>query len=171
MRARGGAAVTPSPQSAARTLTHASARREAGKYTQNTRIMRVQAEMAERCLELVRLPAGESCLLLDIGCGSGLSGEVLSEAGHMWVGLDISESMLEVAVGNEVEGDVLLADMGQGFGFRAGMFDGAIRCVSRDCLDFLALRHATGHPAPPRHATPPPRPVQRVGAAVAVLLR
>jgi 18S rRNA (guanine1575-N7)-methyltransferase len=55
--------------------------------------------------------------------------DVLSEAGHMWTGLDISPSMLDIAVEREVEGETLLADMGQGFGFRAGMFDGAIRSV------------------------------------------
>ena len=27
-------------------------------------------------------------------CGSGLSGEVLTEQGHYWVGFDISKSML-----------------------------------------------------------------------------
>lgn len=27
-------------------------------------------------------------------CGSGLSGEVLSEGGHVWVGVDISQPML-----------------------------------------------------------------------------
>jgi 18S rRNA (guanine1575-N7)-methyltransferase len=40
--------------------------------------------------------------LLDVGCGSGLSGEALSEAGHSWVGCDISEAMLDVAVEREV---------------------------------------------------------------------
>lgn len=30
----------------------------------------------------------------------------------------------------EVEGDLFLQDIGQGFGFRPGSFDGAIRCVS-----------------------------------------
>ena len=34
--------------------------------------------------------------------------------------------MLEVAVEREVEGDLLLGDMGQGLPFRAGTFDGAI---------------------------------------------
>jgi len=29
-----------------------------------------------------------------IRCGSGLSGECLTEQGHMWIGLDISSSML-----------------------------------------------------------------------------
>lgn len=37
---------------------------------------------------------GKPLLLLDIGCGSGLSGDVIEENGHMWVGLDISKSML-----------------------------------------------------------------------------
>ena len=27
-------------------------------------------------------------------CGSGLSGEALTEAGHFWVGVDISQHML-----------------------------------------------------------------------------
>lgn len=37
---------------------------------------------------------GEPKLLLDLGCGSGLSGEALTECGHQWVGMDISEAML-----------------------------------------------------------------------------
>jgi len=31
-----------------------------------------------------------------VGCGSGLSGETLSEEGHHWIGLDISPSMLSM---------------------------------------------------------------------------
>jgi 18S rRNA (guanine1575-N7)-methyltransferase len=49
--------------------------------------------MAYRCLELLNLTEGTK-YLLDIGCGSGLSGEILEEEGHLWVGLDISPSML-----------------------------------------------------------------------------
>lgn len=49
--------------------------------------------MAERCVQLLNLP-DEPCLVLDVGCGSGLSGEMLSEYNHMWVGLDISKHML-----------------------------------------------------------------------------
>ena len=37
--------------------------------------------------------------------------------------------MREVALDREVEGDLFLHDIGQGFGFRPGSFDGAIRCV------------------------------------------
>lgn len=32
--------------------------------------------------------------LLDIGAGSGLSGEILTEEGHQWVGVDVSGGML-----------------------------------------------------------------------------
>ena len=32
--------------------------------------------------------------ILDVGCGSGLSGEILTEEGHIWVGMDIAPSML-----------------------------------------------------------------------------
>ena len=58
--------------------------------------MDIQAQMTERCLELLLLPEDTPCLLLDIGCGSGLSGTVLEENGHMWIGMDISPSMLGI---------------------------------------------------------------------------
>ena len=100
---------------------------EAAKYTSNTRIMQIQSEMSERALELLALPEDESCFLLDIGCGSGLSGDCCEELGHCWVGLDISQAMLDIARERESEaGDVLCADMGQSLPFRAGSFDGAI---------------------------------------------
>ncbi|XP_050735677.1 probable 18S rRNA (guanine-N(7))-methyltransferase [Eriocheir sinensis] len=99
---------------------------EARKYTQNSRIIEVQEKCTERALELLALPPDTPGLLLDIGCGSGLSGEAITENGHYWVGMDISPSMLDVALEREVEGDMLLADMGSGMPFRPGMFDGAI---------------------------------------------
>ncbi|XP_008223794.1 PREDICTED: probable 18S rRNA (guanine-N(7))-methyltransferase [Prunus mume] len=100
---------------------------EARKYTRNSRIMEIQSELSHRALELLSLPEdGVPRLLLDIGCGSGLSGDTLSESGHQWIGLDISRSMLDVALENEVEGDLLLGDMGQGLGLRSGVIDGAI---------------------------------------------
>ena len=45
-------------------------------------------------------------MILDVGCGSGLSGEILTEEGHIWVGLDISRDMLNAAVERETEGDL-----------------------------------------------------------------
>ena len=72
--------------------------------------------MTYRCLELLDLPASEEAMvdddddeeddeeedrvrarpsyLLDIGAGSGLSGEILTEEGHQWVGMDVSGGML-----------------------------------------------------------------------------
>ncbi|XP_057537017.1 18S rRNA (guanine-N(7))-methyltransferase RID2-like isoform X2 [Amaranthus tricolor] len=100
---------------------------EARKYTSSSRIIDIQAKLSERALELLALPDdGVPRLLLDIGCGSGLSGETLSENGHNWIGLDISQAMLDVALEREAEGDLLLADMGQGLGLRPGVIDGAI---------------------------------------------
>ncbi|XP_021276479.1 probable 18S rRNA (guanine-N(7))-methyltransferase isoform X1 [Herrania umbratica] len=100
---------------------------EARKYTSSSRIAEIQTKLSERALELLALPDdGVPRLLLDIGCGSGLSGETITENGHQWIGLDISHSMLNVALEKEVEGDLLLGDMGQGLGLRPGVIDGAI---------------------------------------------
>ncbi|CAH2069649.1 unnamed protein product [Thlaspi arvense] len=86
---------------------------EARKYTSSSRIVEIQARLSERALELLALPEdGVPRLLLDIGCGSGLSGETLSESGHQWIGLDISASMLNLYA--------------HGLGIRAGVIDGAI---------------------------------------------
>ncbi|KAJ3238696.1 Williams Beuren syndrome chromosome region 22 protein [Chytriomyces hyalinus] len=98
---------------------------EAGKYTDNSRITAIQYDMTQRALELMCLPE-EPQLLLDIGCGSGLSGECLDEQGHHWVGMDVSPAMLAVANERDVEGDLFLQDIGQGVGYRPGSFDGAI---------------------------------------------
>uniref|UniRef100_A0A0D9VMB0 Methyltransferase type 11 domain-containing protein n=1 Tax=Leersia perrieri TaxID=77586 RepID=A0A0D9VMB0_9ORYZ len=100
---------------------------EARKYTTSSRIIEIQSRITERALELLALPNdGVPKLLLDIGCGSGLSGETLTEQGHHWIGYDISKSMLDVALERETEGDLLHADMGQGLGLRPGVIDGAI---------------------------------------------
>ena len=60
----------------------------------STRVQSIQAQMTHRAMELLALPEDESAFLLDIGCGSGLSGEILDEYGHIWVGCDIAPSML-----------------------------------------------------------------------------
>ncbi|EIM89864.1 williams-Beuren syndrome critical region protein 22 [Stereum hirsutum FP-91666 SS1] len=124
---------------------------EAKKYTNNTRIQMIQASMTYRALELLNLPPDEPAFLLDIGCGSGLSGEILDEEGHIWAGVDIAPSMLEVALEREVEGDLFLQDIGQGFGFRPGSFDGAI---SISVIQWL-LNAETSHPtsSPPHRLT------------------
>lgn len=109
--------------------------------------------MTERAIELLCLPHDTSCLVLDLGCGSGLSGQVLEEAGHSWIGVDISEAMLDVAIERKGEEDIsscdlLIGDLGQGLPFRAGSFDGAI---SISALQWLCNADKSSH-----------RPVQRL---------
>lgn len=100
---------------------------EAVKYAQNTRMIEIQRELASRALEIIKIPDGQQRLLLDVGAGTGISGSILSETGHMWVGTDISRGMLNVAMAQgDTEGDMLHSDMGHGFPFRPGTFDGAI---------------------------------------------
>lgn len=98
----------------------------AEKYAKSSRINEIQTTLAERCVELLAIPPGEPGLILDIGCGTGLSGKVLSDAGHEWVGMDISSAMLDEAYERDVSGDLMEADMGIGVPFRMGCFDGAV---------------------------------------------
>lgn len=97
---------------------------EASKYDRGGRIREIQTQMTERVVELCLLP--EHAYVLDVGSGSGISGEVLTDQGHEWVGVDISRPMLNVAVHNEIQGDVILSDIGHALRFRPGVFDGAI---------------------------------------------
>lgn len=122
---------------------------EAKKYTNNTRIIDIQVQMCERAIELLALDPDDDSpqLILDIGCGSGLSGSVLEDQGHFWIGVDISNHMLDVALDREVEGDLLLGDMGQGMPFKAGTFDGA---VSISALQWLCNADKKSHVPPKR---------------------
>jgi len=114
---------------------------ESKKYATSSRMIEIQTKMADRALDMLLLP-DRPCLLLDIGCGSGISGEAISDAGHMWIGYDISASMLRIAEEREVEGDLVLADAGQGLKFRPGTFDGAI---SISALQWLCNCDRKGH--------------------------
>ena len=98
--------------------------------------------MCERAIELLCLPEDSQQFILDIGCGSGLSGSVLEDQGHVWVGVDIAKAMLDVALEREVEGDLVLGDMGQGMPFKAGTFDGA---VSISALQWLCNADKSSH--------------------------
>ncbi|KAI9208954.1 S-adenosyl-L-methionine-dependent methyltransferase [Polychytrium aggregatum] len=115
---------------------------EAKKYTVNTRIQTIQAELTYRAMELLNLENDVPKYLLDIGCGSGLSGDCLSEDGHIWVGLDISDAMLGVARERESEGDLYWSDIGQGVFFRPGTFDG---CISISVIQWLCNADRSSH--------------------------
>ena len=123
--------------------------------TRSSRIIEIQGRMTERAIELLSLPSDTHCLLLDLGCGSGLSGQVVEEAGHSWVGVDISAAMLDVALERKEEEDIsacdlVQGDLGQGLPFRAGSFDGAI---SISALQWLCNADKSSH-----------RPVQRLAS-------
>ena len=105
---------------------------EASKYSQNTRIMAIQETMTNRALDLLEFREQDGPqLILDLGCGSGLSSQCIEEAGHKWVGLDISDAMIDVArerrKDEELESlEIIKSDMGDGLPFRPGSFDAAI---------------------------------------------
>ncbi|KAI8491646.1 Williams Beuren syndrome chromosome region 22 protein [Branchiostoma belcheri] len=120
---------------------------EARKYTSNSRMIQIQQELTERAVEMLNLPEDTPCYILDLGCGSGLSGEFLTDQDHVWVGMDISSSMLDVAQEREVEGDLLQSDMGQGMCFRPGTFDGVI---SISAIQWLCNADKKTHNPPKR---------------------
>lgn len=105
---------------------------EANKYTQNTRIMSIQETMSTRAIELLELREQDAPhLILDLGCGSGLSSQCLEEMGHHWIGVDISDAMITVAKERHREGElndlqVIQTDLGFGLPFKPGSFDAAI---------------------------------------------
>ena len=75
-------------------LAEASFRLSSTETLPSTRIQQIQADMTYRALELLNMPPDQPAFLLDIGCGSGLSGEILDDEGHIWAGVDIAPSML-----------------------------------------------------------------------------
>uniref|UniRef100_A0AC11CBC5 BUD23 rRNA methyltransferase and ribosome maturation factor n=1 Tax=Ovis aries TaxID=9940 RepID=A0AC11CBC5_SHEEP len=100
----------------------------------SSRMIDVQIKMTGRALELLCVPEDKPCYVLDIGCGTGLSGDYLSDEGHYWVGIDISPAMLDEALDRETQGDVILGDMGQGIPFKPGTFDA---CISISAVQWL----------------------------------
>lgn len=101
--------------------------KEAKKYDQSSRMNAIQVEITERAIEMLALPDGRPSYILDIGCGSGLSGQVLEKHGHYWCGCDISGDMLNVAREHDsTTGDLIEHDSGLGMPFRPASFDGII---------------------------------------------
>ncbi|GKY98402.1 hypothetical protein MPSEU_000797700 [Mayamaea pseudoterrestris] len=139
--------------------------KEARKYDSSSRMIGIQREITERAIELLRLDPNQTAFVLDIGCGSGLSGQVLEEKGHVWVGADVSRDMLNVAKermhgdgsgkvesGDDIEseevddamvgpsiGDLLHHDMGIGLPFRPATFDA---CISISALQWLCYSNS-----------------------------
>ncbi|KAK3260393.1 hypothetical protein CYMTET_30646, partial [Cymbomonas tetramitiformis] len=102
----------------------------ARKYTASGKTCSTQEELTLCALELLDLPASAvPYLLLDLGSGSGHSGKVLTEQGHAWIGIDVSEAMLALADSSSSQccSGLALADLGQGLPLRQQeVFDGAV---------------------------------------------
>ena len=114
---------------------------ESMKYARNNRMATIQTEMTERAIELLALPEGSTGLhILDLGCGTGFSGETIEEYGHHYTGLDISHDMLKIA--KENNGSVIQGDMGAYLPFRPATFDG---CISISALQWLCQSDQKNH--------------------------
>ena len=171
-RARAAAAMSRAPREAVRPEERAGG--DADKYYDRevteayTELnVRTQSELTTRCLDMLCLEGeARDAVLLDVGCGSGLSGETLTRQGYRaWVVIDASAAMLERATrgrsaskrtADEKEppaddarakglnknetpparGAVLRGDFSQGLPFRAGAFDG---CVSVSAAQWLCV--------------------------------
>lgn len=97
------------------------------KYHRNTRINKVQTEIAERCIELLNAEKSHSNIVLDIGCGSGISIKVINnELNNPFViGIDISIHMLNLVdcCYNLIQGDI-----GYSWPFSDNSVDYAVSC-------------------------------------------
>jgi len=114
---------------------------EAAKYEASARMSKTQRHLAERALHLLDLKE-PGAMLLDLGCGTGYSGTPLEKAGHLWIGLDISEGMLKAARAPHRRRDVICADLGAPLWLRKRIFDGA---VSISAVQWLCHATKSGH--------------------------
>ena len=103
------------------------------------------AELAEnryatpqRCAAALAAHAADrEAPLIDLACGTGLSGRALSEAGFTCIdGVDISEGMLEKARETGLYRRLGIMDLSQPLDLSAGAYANAaaIGCISPDCL-------------------------------------
>ncbi|MHA1648866.1 MAG: class I SAM-dependent methyltransferase [Candidatus Helarchaeota archaeon] len=91
----------------------------AEQYERNTRIRKIQREMTLRALEILQVQP--PALVLDLGCGTGISMEVLIEKGYDVKGIDIAEPMLAIAAKKGL--DVYKADFTLEIPFESNFFD------------------------------------------------
>ncbi len=93
---------------------------EALKYEEGSGMKKVQFEVTSRAIELLGLNEGK---VLDVGCGTGFSLEVLKENGFNVFGVDIAEEMIKIA--GEKGFNVKLGSM-LDLDYETGSFDGLI---------------------------------------------
>ena len=124
----------------------------ATKNASSPHYVKIQKELTERALELLDLDLSIPKFILDVGCGTGLSGQVMTDIGSFWVGADIAGEMLMEGV-KAIPGSpnsLARADAGIGLPFRAGVFDAAIGI---DMIRWLFRQYPGDEPVPRRLRT------------------
>lgn len=86
----------------------------------------LQYGLPRRVVETLKRVCGEDCRFnsaVDLGCGTGLTGEALRSATARLTGIDISEKMLEVAKGKRCFDELLCGDLVAVLASRQSRFD------------------------------------------------
>ncbi|OHT13835.1 putative methyltransferase WBSCR22 like protein [Tritrichomonas foetus] len=121
------------------------------KATANVHYVSVQRQLTERALELIELDNSTiPPMVLDVGCGTAISGQLFVENNINFVGVDIAPMMLLNAikiVPPQTPNSFVRADAGQGLPFRAGVFDAAIGI---DIIRWLFANYDGCEPSPKR---------------------
>ncbi|MHA1410820.1 MAG: class I SAM-dependent methyltransferase [Candidatus Odinarchaeia archaeon] len=75
---------------------------KARSYEQSSAIQKSQIEISARVAELLELT--DKKIILDIGCGTGITSKYFLDKGHIVVGVDVSCPMMGFAVRKSVDG-------------------------------------------------------------------
>lgn len=100
-------------------------------YERRTGLKKLKQKATLKAIEFLGLK--KNSLILDAGCGTGWSTEVIQEMGYRVIGFDISKSMLKIARRKGFK--VVLCDLRHLKCFKPNTFDGII---SISALNFIA---------------------------------
>ncbi|MFQ6083990.1 MAG: class I SAM-dependent methyltransferase [Candidatus Heimdallarchaeota archaeon] len=104
-------------------------------YERRRGLKRIKTTTTTRALELLDLE--KKAFILDIGCGTGWSTEIIKNEGHIVIGLDLSKEMIKLAQKKGFE--TIIADM-RYIGIKSNYLDGSI---SISALNFVAEKSKT----------------------------
>lgn len=104
-------------------------------YERRRGLKRIKIATTTRALELLDLE--KKAFILDIGCGTGWSTEIIKNEGHIVIGLDLSKNMIKLAQKKGFE--TIIADM-RYIGIKSNYLDGSI---SISALNFVAEKSKT----------------------------
>jgi len=108
-------------------------------YDQEVGIENGYAQPARTAEMLQRFQPDASCLVLDAGCGSGLSGVALKEAGYENLhGCDFSPEMLKKSLDKDCYANLFLADLNKG---QPDIADSTYDCVT--CVGVFSFAHVS----------------------------